>query len=348
KKKDGSSYDSSIAPEINLGNGTVKASASHTWASNLTVTLTADKVPTFDIDANKTITIASVVKGSGGLKKIGAGALTLSGANSYSGGTTVSAGKLILTDDALENAQGNFTVDENGTLEFYVAEGTKELSLSAQKELFITGKVIKTGAGELKIDSADPGSIDAHSFVVSSGRLDMKEYFKGSLAVGEQLAPENYLTAIFSPGNSVGALTIDGSGLQDGEYAFTLNPESTLLMEIGGQNTGANDILIVDGDILLGNDSIIRLAMTGDCPLELGESFTAILSAENSEGLDVLGHIQTSDFTELKYETVDYGGNTVYAITGRRFNANEIPEPSTWALLLLGAAGLLYVRKRKN
>ena len=26
---------------------------------------------------------------------------------------------------------------------------------------------------------------------------------------------------------------------------------------------------------------------------------------------------------------------------------NAVPEPSTWALLILGAAGLLYVRKRK-
>ena len=59
------SYNSEIAPEINLGNGTVKASASHTWADNLTITLTSGKTPTFDIDANKTITIASVVKGSG-------------------------------------------------------------------------------------------------------------------------------------------------------------------------------------------------------------------------------------------------------------------------------------------
>ena len=88
------SYNSEIAPEINLGNGTVKASASHTWADNLTITLTSGKTPTFDIDANKTITIASVVKGSGNLKKTGEGALTLSGSNSYTGTTTITGGTL--------------------------------------------------------------------------------------------------------------------------------------------------------------------------------------------------------------------------------------------------------------
>ncbi|MBQ3349023.1 MAG: PEP-CTERM sorting domain-containing protein [Thermoguttaceae bacterium] len=28
-------------------------------------------------------------------------------------------------------------------------------------------------------------------------------------------------------------------------------------------------------------------------------------------------------------------------------DTNAVPEPSTWALLALGAAGLLYLRKRK-
>ena len=38
-----------------------------------------------------------------------------------------------------------------------------------------------------------------------------------------------------------------------------------------------------------------------------------------------------------------YNGNTVRL----KIDANAVPEPSTWALLILGAAGLLYVRKRK-
>ena len=38
-----------------------------------------------------------------------------------------------------------------------------------------------------------------------------------------------------------------------------------------------------------------------------------------------------------------YNGNTVRL----KIDANAVPEPSTWALLILGAAGLAYMRKRK-
>ena len=47
--------------------------------------------------------------------------------------------------------------------------------------------------------------------------------------------------------------------------------------------------------------------------------------------------------TNLKYELLASG---YWAITGTA-DYNAIPEPSTWLLLLLGAAGLLYWRKRK-
>ena len=281
-----------------------------------------------------------------GIVKNGAGTMALTYDNTYTGGTTINAGTLKLVG-AGSTGTGTVTVNDNGTLEYNVAEGvTKTLTLTAQNAIFSTGKIIKTGAGELKIDAADPGSIDAQSFVISSGRVDIKTYFDGQLEVKSG--------ATFSPGNSVGPLTINSQGIAPiGETTygngFILNEEgSKLLMEIGGSNEDANDILIVqNGNILLGS-GIIELAMTDDCTLGLGESFTAVLSAENSdEGLDVLGHIQTSDFTDLKYVLLDSGTyNGLYAITGRRFNANEVPEPSTWALLLLGAAGLLYVRKR--
>ena len=180
--------------------------------------------------------------------------------------------------------------------------------------------------------------IDVQSLTVSSGRVDIKECFYGQLIVQSD--------ATFSPGNSVGSLEI-GDGTYGG--GFILNEAGAeLLMEIGGASAANNDILIVDGDITLGNNAIITLAMTDDCTLGLGESFTAILSAENSSALNVLNYIQTSDFTDLKYVQLEGGAyNGRYAITGRRLNANEIPEPSTWALLILGVAGMLYWRKRK-
>ena len=42
--------------------------------------------------------------------------------------------------------------------------------------------------------------------------------------------------------------------------------------------------------------------------------------------------------------SVEDNGKTVRLLIDR----NAVPEPSTWALLALGAAGMLYWRKRKN
>ena len=264
------------------------------------------------------------------------GRLTLAGAFLYTGETTVSGGVLELTGDAIVT-RGPISVGTNGTLEYNITGEPDPLTISSTNKIFSTGQVVKTGDGTLKLYADAKGSIDVQSLTVSSGRVDIKEYFDGQLIVqgGAQ----------FSPGNSVGKLII-GDGTY-GAGGFILNEAGAeLLMEIAGSAAADNDILIVDGPITLADGSIITLVNNSN--LGRGESFTAILSANNSSTLDVLSHIQTTDFTGLQYETVTYLGNPVYAITGRTFNANEVPEPSTWALLILGAAGLLYWRKKKN
>ncbi|MBE6426479.1 MAG: hypothetical protein E7029_10940, partial [Planctomycetaceae bacterium] len=67
------SYGTQPAPEIKLGTATVNAEASHTWADDLTVTLNSGTTTTFNADEGKTITIASVVQGTGAISKTGAG-----------------------------------------------------------------------------------------------------------------------------------------------------------------------------------------------------------------------------------------------------------------------------------
>ncbi|MBP3695658.1 MAG: autotransporter-associated beta strand repeat-containing protein [Thermoguttaceae bacterium] len=82
------------APEIKLGTATINAAASHTWAENLTLNLNSGATTTFNADEGKTITVDSLIQGSGAIQKTGAGTLALTGANTYTGLTTIAGGTL--------------------------------------------------------------------------------------------------------------------------------------------------------------------------------------------------------------------------------------------------------------
>jgi autotransporter-associated beta strand protein len=97
---------------INLGGGTVGAYAS--WASSLNMKLTGvNGAVTFDTAGNS-ITLSGALSGTGGLTKVGSATLELSGANSYTGDTTVNVGTLQL-DQAGTNF-GAFHLANGSTL----------------------------------------------------------------------------------------------------------------------------------------------------------------------------------------------------------------------------------------
>ncbi|MCR5164573.1 MAG: autotransporter-associated beta strand repeat-containing protein, partial [Thermoguttaceae bacterium] len=317
---------------IHFNGGTIQITESFGEAVNRKIELQQNG-GTFDLAEGVSLVLGGNIHGDGGLTKAGAGTLELTCANEYTGGTTVSGGYLKLTNDAVRD-NGPVTVASGATLE-YAVDGTPAtpLTFDTNKKFASAGTVLKTGAGTLKIDAAQ-NSFDATTLTVKEGRLDMKEYFTGQLAVSNGAA--------FSPGNSIGTLNLDGDltlgEAGSGDYA-------QLIMEIGGSSTDKNDALEISGDLNLTNGKIY-LTLADACDLNPGDSFTMTLSANNSAQLKqndfINTYVHSSVFTDLTYEPLSGG---TFVITGT-LDANAVPEPATWVLLLLGTFGLMYWRKK--
>ena len=266
------------------------------------------------------------------------GTLTLAGAFLYTGETTVSGGTLKLTGDAV-SANAKMTVGNNGTLEYNVAEDqTKKLTISEQNAIYSTGQIVKSGEGTLQLDVAE-NSIDAKSLELVEGRLDLKGSMKGDLLVNG---------GVFSPGNSVGEANVTGN--------VTITDTGAILFEFSSYDEGLFDVLnIVNGTtenaFTAGDNTIQLLFETGD------EADWAVALVDNPDGYQLVSDNNFSSLGNLSsWLDNNYG---LFGLEGRTDGlylvaasapepGSGVPEPSTWALLALGVAGLLYVRKRKN
>ena len=221
-------------------------------------------------------------------------------------------------DMSSNEVQYKGTVNNSGsatTLTIDVPEGeTYNFNGSVAKNV----SIVKKGEGTQQFNLAN-GATFSQNILVEQGRLDMKEFYIGTLEVEAD--------GVFSPGNSIGTLNQTGD--------FILNT-GVLLMEIGGPTEADSDQLIIDGDLILHNSpSIIIGNMTPNA------EFAVVLDANNSADLDVLSLIDHYYFTDLSYAQ---NGSGLWVISGK-VDANAVPEPSTWALLVLGVIAL-FLRKR--
>jgi len=137
---------------------------------------------TFDT-AGYAIGIGVTLDGAGSLVKAGAGTLTLSGANTYGGGTTIEAGTLELLPGAVAGS-GTVTLDGDATLAIndltvnnaiVLAGGTNTLHTPAMGaavtlvgSVTSSGTLRKTGAGQLTLSASGSRSGDT---IVEDGTL---------------------------------------------------------------------------------------------------------------------------------------------------------------------------------
>lgn len=251
-------------------------------------------------------------------------------------------------DDAesLNKPLGQITASAKSVLTFDLPDEdeTKKVVMSTAdnnySKIESQGQLVKTGDGTLQIVAAAEGLIGAESFVISSGRLDMQGYFTGDVIIGEELPDPDtgYTTGTFSPGDVVGAIAnIIGD--------FDVNDGSTLAFE---QNAAGMDKLVAT-NFDVSSDSIFDLTMGSEIP---GKSYPILVQTSGAFS----GTYAESSFwdsllssSSQEFWTLFVSGNTVYAkIKGDPIPpVTPVPEPSTWALTILGAVGLLYWRKRK-
>ncbi len=133
---------------LQLGDGTINGSVAGNVVNNATVAFNNGSAQTFGGD----------ISGSGSLIKNGAGALTLTGTNSYNGATTVSAGSLIGTTASLQGA-----ITNNAAVTFdQTTDGTYAGNMSG------SGSLTKSGAGTVTLSGTNSYS---GGTTVSAGRL---------------------------------------------------------------------------------------------------------------------------------------------------------------------------------
>ena len=211
----------------------------------------------------------------------------------------------------------------------------------------------KEGSATLKLYCAgSDGGIRAESFVVSSGRVNFNGYFKGALSVesGAVFSPDSWNwgdnNAIAVGENSViygdkkyDAVTIDGN--------VQVQPGGIIEFNFSEFEVLKNDVITIEnGTFDTSVGSIIQLEFMNDAD-------PAPWATKDAEYLLIKGGgFEDKDYSYLltSRNNGPYNDGRHFALVGKGgdlYLVTVVPEPSTWALLILGAAGLLYWH-RKN
>ncbi|TBR29594.1 MAG: autotransporter domain-containing protein [Reyranella sp.] len=215
-----------------------------------------------------------VIQGSGGLLKQGSGTLTLSGQNTYSGGTTVNAGTLSISSDGnLGNTGGMLSLD-GGALQttakltsarsIMLGGGGGTISPDAGTTLTLTGPVggagglTMAGAGTLALTGANTY---AGGTGVTAGALILDN---ASLASGVTVNAGATFGGIGSVNGNVtnsGTIALRTSGRMDVTGTYTNNAGSTYQVEVTPSKTGR---LNVNGNAVLNGGTVAVMAGNGN------------------------------------------------------------------------------------
>ena len=221
-----------------IGLGSAGITADSLGSPTLNVDLSQPGDTTYTVGSWRTITLNGVVSGAGGVVKAGGGDLVLSGVNTYTGGTQLNAGTVVVGSDSnLGNTSGGLTFD-GGTLQTTGGFTTsRSVILNAGNGTFDTngndntltgtlsgaGGLTKIGAGTLTLAGANTysGGTTVSAGTLSGATTSLQGDITNNAAVTfDQAAAGTYAGDMSGTGSltksDAGTLTLTGTNTYQG------------------------------------------------------------------------------------------------------------------------------------
>jgi len=286
-----------------FGTTTIHSGARLNYDSTLGIDLTITNLQGGGTLTNNGVTrivggnFAGVIEGTGGIDKLTNGTLILTGANTYSGITTISAGTLQIGNGGTTGTLGTGNVVNNRALVFNrsnmqtvanVISGTGTLTQAGTGATILTGTSTYTGA-----TIVDAGTLSVNGSIAQSSSVTVN----GGLLGGNGQVPTVLVNTggSIGAGNSVGTLTVNGN--------LTLAAGSTTIAEVQG---AVSDRINVTGTAALAGT--LRIVPLGGAYL-FGTPYT-LLSAQGGRNgsfgsVDTTGSFGDGVTTGVAYTATD-------------------------------------------
>jgi outer membrane autotransporter protein len=295
---------------LQLGNGGTSGAIEGAVADN----------GTLSVDRSDTAEIPVQISGSGAFVQMGSGTTVLSGANTYSAGTTISGGTLQVGDG---NTSGSITgdVSDNATLAFARAD-----DVTFPGTVTGTGSLVQAGAGTLTLSAANDysGGTTIASGVLALGNGGTSGSIEGAVTDNAVLAVDRSDT--FDLANAISGT---GSFVQIGTGTTILSAASTYSgvtavesgqLTVHGSLTGTSDIIVGDfsqaalvienGGTVSGVDAVLgRLPGSSGSVLVSGANSLWTTTGTLEIGADGAGTLTIADGAHVDAATVAIAEN---------------------------------------